>query len=1312
MAAEHVIDIVVETKDNVSPGLDRANKKLRGFEQSVEKTQARLKNFAKADYEVVLRAIDRITPAGSRARETLRSITGRTYNATIGAIDRTAIKVREAQARLTALTGKAWMVTIAAKNTISEKASGAVNGAMQSVTGFSGQMIAGAGIGYGIYDTVKTYKDFQQQMSAVAAISGASGAELDALTAKAKEMGAVTSFSATESAKAFEYMGMAGWKSEDMISGIAGIMNLAAASGEELGRVSDIVTDALTAFGLKASDSAHFADVLAQAATNSNTNVGMMGYTFKYAAPIAGALGYSIEDVGVAIGLMANAGIKGEQAGTSLRKIFSSIASPADQAAQILEDWGISATDASGNVKPLLGTMKELRAQFKLLTKTEQLDRAYSLVGEEAKSGFLAMMNASDADFDKLVESLNNAEGAAQKMADIRLDNLAGDMEQLGGAWETFQLSIMEGKGADGLRDFVQGVSKDLERLNKYLEDGFDITDVGRLALDILTQLKNKFLELDGVGSVLAGGVLAAGLYKIVRLAEKAGKFIKEASAGNVTGKATEVLGETAASVKSMIVHAQSVVVNGSGAGAGGAGKAPTNSKGSKSPSTEIPVNPKGSRLPTAEVPTNPKGSKLPSADIPTTPKGGAVPKTSSRLGGGAKILGRGAAIAGLALGAYSIYQENQQAIAEAQAASDGSEESIAHIKEIERENTNRMGASVGSTGGMLAGGFAGAKAGAVIGGGIGALFGGVGAAPGAAIGGFLGGIGGAVAGSELGESIGGQFAEISDTVSGVWSSIKSGASETWSGVKAGASETWDWIGNSASQAAQYAGKQWSALENWIGDSASQAAQYVGDRWNGLKDCVVDALSPVRVAVEDVINVIVGLGAVVWSMIKPYWDEGAAFIASVMQGIVDVVSAAWQWIKDSATAVWREITEQVSAAWESVCALLASAGEWFLSAVWQPISDFASDTWEAIKEIVITAWESVCATWAEASAWFLSAVWQPITDGVSYVWAFTVGAFSDAWDSICAVWGIASAWFDSTVWQPTSTAVDTVRAAISDAFRSAYDFVTGLFGGIAGWFEENVIGPIRNKFDELRSIGSGITGLAGSGGGSEAPHAAGGIFHAPHRGIVAENGPEAVIPLNDRTRGIRILECAATMMGVDVDGIERENANPKGTPLGSTGSFAGAKTGEVISAFFVGNEAPYATGGRFFALHRGIVAENESKAIAPMIDHTPELGIFERVATMMGLDFGDGMDNPFTGDDTDNTIPLTVPTALVDAPQSVSIELGGISIPITISGGSTDAQSVVQAIRENLEDIADDIGGQLADKVASIFGNQPVMNAR
>ncbi len=164
---------------------------------------------------------------------------------------------------------------------------------------------------------VKTGADFDAAMSKVAAVSGATGDDLESLRAKAREMGSQTKFSASEAAEAMNYMAMAGWKTEDMLSGIEGIMNLAAASGEDLATTSDIVTDALTAFGLTAADSAHFADVLAAASSNANTNVSMMGETFKYAAPVAGSLGFSVEDTAEAIGLMANAGIKSTQAGTS-----------------------------------------------------------------------------------------------------------------------------------------------------------------------------------------------------------------------------------------------------------------------------------------------------------------------------------------------------------------------------------------------------------------------------------------------------------------------------------------------------------------------------------------------------------------------------------------------------------------------------------------------------------------------------------------------------------------------------------------------------------------------------------------------------------------------------------------------------------------------------------------------------------------------------------------------------------------------------------------------------------------------------------
>lgn len=219
---------------------------------------------------------------------------------------------------------------------------------------------------------VKVGTDFEGAMSTVEAISGVSGKELEALTEKAKEMGATTKFSATESANAFEYMAMAGWKTESMLSGIEGIMNLAAASGEDLAATSDIVTDALTAFGMAASDSTHFADVLAQASSNANTNVAMLGESFKYVAPVAGTLGYSAEDTAVALGLMANAGIKGSQAGTSLRTALTNMVSPTKDMVGVMNQFGIEIEKADGSMKPFGQLMEELRKKFRITTEEER----------------------------------------------------------------------------------------------------------------------------------------------------------------------------------------------------------------------------------------------------------------------------------------------------------------------------------------------------------------------------------------------------------------------------------------------------------------------------------------------------------------------------------------------------------------------------------------------------------------------------------------------------------------------------------------------------------------------------------------------------------------------------------------------------------------------------------------------------------------------------------------------------------------------------------------------------------------------------
>lgn len=343
---------------------------------------------------------------------------------------------------------------VSMKNKVSDMASTAVKRLGQ---------VGVAGAGAFAAFSLKTGMDFEAQMSRVQAISGASATELARLTDKAKEMGASTKFSATESAEAMEYMAMAGWKTDQMVAGLPGIMHLAAASGEELGTVSDIVTDALTAFGLKAEDSAHFADVLAKASSSASTNVAMMGATFQYAAPVAGALGYSVEDTAVAIGLMANAGIEGEKAGTALRGMLTNLAKPSKDVLGYTKELGVSLTTADGAVKPLSQQLGELRRKFAGLSEAQKAEYAAGIAGKEAMSALLAIVNASDADFNSLTEQIANADGAAQSMAETAQRNLKGQLEQLGGAVETVGLTFY-----DAIKGEATGA---LEALNAKLDE-------------------------------------------------------------------------------------------------------------------------------------------------------------------------------------------------------------------------------------------------------------------------------------------------------------------------------------------------------------------------------------------------------------------------------------------------------------------------------------------------------------------------------------------------------------------------------------------------------------------------------------------------------------------------------------------------------------------------------------------------------------------------------------------------------------------------------------------------------------------------
>ena len=452
---------------------------------------------------------------------------------------------------------------------------------------------------------VKTAADFDSSMSNVAAISGSSAEDMDKLRERAREMGAQTKFSAKEAGDAMGYMAMAGWDTQQMYDGLPGIMNLAAASGEDLATTSDIVTDALTAFGMKAEDSSHFADVLAQASSSANTNVSLMGETFKYIAPVAGALGYSAEDAAVAIGLMANSGIKASSAGTQLRASLTNMIKPSKDVGDAMEKWGFYATEAAtavdqakvdkqmlrvqkaslaadkaqqayndavskygaesteasnaaatleikqtelasanetltqlqegttqnvrlynkalqnedGSMKSLKETMDFLREAMGNMSEAEQTQAATAIFGKEAMSGMLAIINASDADYEKLIKNIDNCDGAAENMAETMQDNLSGQLTTLQSALQELAIAFGEilmpyiRKAAEVIQGFVEKLNGMSEGQKKVVATialivaaiGPLLIMVGKVATGIsaITGLFSKMKTLTTITSII-----------------------------------------------------------------------------------------------------------------------------------------------------------------------------------------------------------------------------------------------------------------------------------------------------------------------------------------------------------------------------------------------------------------------------------------------------------------------------------------------------------------------------------------------------------------------------------------------------------------------------------------------------------------------------------------------------------------------------------------------------------------------------------------------------------------------------------------
>lgn len=404
---------------------------------------------------------------------------------------------------------------------------------------------------------------FESSMSEVEAISGATGDELKRLGDKAKEMGAKTKFSASESAQAFKYMALAGWETEEMLDGIEGIMNLAAAAGEDLASVSDIVTDSLTAFGMEAKDAGHFADVLAKTMASSNTDVAGLGEAFKYVAPVAGAFGYTVEDVSTALGLMANAGIKNSQMGTSLRQALVQLTNPSEAAANYMEKFGISLFDAQGNAKPLMEVMTDLRGTFSMtavdvekaaeaaeagdaawadyaaslnlpVNEQEKLTALTQMFGARAMPAMLAIIQAGEGDFNDLANAIANADGTAQSMAETMLDNFSGSV--------TIAKSALEGLGIRLGEVFLPALKKIVDKFTEFIQK---LTSMDDKTLKFVVTLGGILAAIGPI--LLIFGGLATKLVSIISL------FDKLKMAGGIFGKLSTGSGGLVSKILSLV---------------------------------------------------------------------------------------------------------------------------------------------------------------------------------------------------------------------------------------------------------------------------------------------------------------------------------------------------------------------------------------------------------------------------------------------------------------------------------------------------------------------------------------------------------------------------------------------------------------------------------------------------------------------------------------------------------------------------------------------------------------------------------------
>lgn len=1031
------------------------------------------------------------------------------------------------------IAGKVWTVTLKAVDLVTspfKKVLGLISSPIAQAATF-------AGITLGLGDTVHTFMDFEAAMSQVSAVSGASGTELEKLTEKAREMGATTKFTSTEAAEAFNYMAMAGWKTGDMLNGIDGVLNLAAASNEDLATTSDIVTDAMTAFGMKANEASHFADVMAAASSSANTNVGLMGETFKYVAPVAGAMGYSIEDSAIAIGLMANNGIKASQGGTALRSIISRLSTDAGASSRKLgalgtltQKLGVQFYKADGSARALNDILIDSRSAWQGLSKQQQINYAKTIAGEEAMSGWLALMNAAPSDIEKVTAAIKNCDGVAKDMADTMMDNLKGSLTKLqsavGGLKESFGERL-----SPYVRGMVDWIALQIPAVENAIDDFMDTVD------EKIAGLKTKFAEIsagpewqnaDFFGKVkIAWDEIIAqpftewwqtsGKEKIANVASDMGK-------GLGTGLKNGILALLG-------VDAGGAVADGVDIG--------------KSFADGFLEGFDGEKVGKAIWRTIKGGTKSLISDAATLLPGGKEASSTSRLS--AAVLGYGAFKAGKT--GYKAYK--------------GGKAIVNGIKGI--------GQAVGNGG--IAEGIQIAKA--AKGGGAAAQ-----SALAMAENGSLGFT------TKMGAKMAGGAGKIGQAVSKAAIPLAAITSAIEMGIDAyrGTQKAAEWTGSSSTgnKVVSGVGAALGGTGNGIlgNESAGKKALNIGG--GALKGAGIGA------AVGSVVPVVgTGVGAAVGAGIGAAGAAiGGSTIAKGLSAAGSAISSFFtKTVPQAAGFVGQKLSGFFTETVPQKCGeLLTGIEGFFTETIPYAIGYAAGKIQIFFTEVIPKKWDELIEG---IGSFFTESIPNAITavGGVLAVFfTETVPAFfTGLWDGITgfftetipntleSVGASLNTFFTETVPNKVKEIWDgvlkfftqTIPEAVANITEGVTGFVNGIkekVTGFLGDIKDKVIGFFGNASD---SLGAGYTSAIES-----TPHAEGGIMTRPHIGLVAEDGAEAIIPLSGkrRNRGITLWQEAGERLGVKPyaeGGFAGDTA--RAVPVTASGSAADSGTGISVT---------------------------------------------------------------------------------------------------------------------------------------------------